>query len=194
MEKTAYPLYWPETKARAPQRKTNRPFKTSFAAARDQCLREIRLLGGSEIVLSSNIELKRDGTPYAVEWGKMIPDPGVAVYFKRKGRELCFACDCWNHVQDNMHAIALTIQALRGIARWGTGDMMEAAFRGFTALPERAESGEWWKTLGVPMNASREQIKEAYRILAMKHHPDRGGDAELFRRLQAAYEASGASK
>jgi DnaJ-domain-containing protein 1 len=89
-----------------------------------------------------------------------------------------------------MHAIALTIEALRGIARWGTGDMMEAAFRGFMALPGigQTSGSNWWETLGVAINASRDQVKEAYRILAVKHHPDRGGDVEKWHRLQAAFE------
>lgn len=188
--KTAYPLFWPLGRPRAKSRVTNNHFKASFALARDHCMTEIRRLKGSELIISTNVPLKVDGTPYAVDWGKRIPDPGVAVYFKRNGKELCFACDCWGHVQDNMHAIALTIAALRGIARWGTGDMMEAAFRGFAALPERAGSN-WWDTLGVPVNAARDQVREAYRLLAKKHHPDNAsgtGDAELFRRVQSAYE------
>lgn len=185
--KTAYPLCWPAGRQMTASRKTNHNFKTSFARARDLCIEEVRRLGGTDVIVSSNIKLKRDGNPEAVDWGKVIPQPGVAVYFTRKGKQLCFACDCWAHVQDNMHAISLTINALRGISRWGTGDMMEAAFTGFTALPP-APSSDWWTTLGVSVNASEEQVREAYRILAKKHHPDVGGDAELFRRVQAAWE------
>lgn len=185
-EKTAFPLCWPDGRPRAPYRRINRNFKSTFARARDNCIAEIRRLGGSEAIISTNIRIKRDGMPEAVDFGKVIPDPGVAVYFKRNGKQLCFACDCWQHVEDNMHAIALTIQALRGIARWGTGDMMEAAFRGFTALPENASG--WWETLGVTVNASEEQVKEAYRALVKKHHPDAGGDSAEFIRIQKAWQ------
>jgi len=190
IDKTAYPLCWPDARPRTVrnQRNTHARFKTSFAGARDKCILEVERLGGDRIIISTNIELKCNGQPCSVEWGKIIPDPGVAVYFTRKGKQLCFACDCWKHVQDNMHAIALTIEALRGIARWGTGDMMEAAFRGFAALPEKASGSTWWEVLGVPINAGTEQVKEAYRILAKKHHPDLGGEAELFRRVQEAYQ------
>jgi len=138
------------------------------------------------MIFSSDIPRRQDGLPYADAKPKS-GDPGIACYFKRNGKQLCFACDCYLTVDDNMQAIALTIQALRGIARWGTGDMMESAFRGFTALPERASSS-WWETLGVTINASSEQVKNAYRILVKKHHPDMGGDAELFRRIQEAYQ------
>ncbi len=89
-----------------------------------------------------------------------------------------------------MHAIGLTIDALRGIARWGTGDMMEAAFRGFATLPAPGQSGaaSWWTVLGVAMNAPEDQIREAYRALVKKHHPDVGGDREQFELVQQAWE------
>ncbi len=191
--KTAYPLYWPLARPRTESysRRTSNRFQTSFAAARDACIEEIRMMGGSETIISTNIKLRRDGIPQSADFGKALADPGVAVYFTRKQKEMCFACDAWNHVQDNMHAINLTIAALRGIARWGTGDMMEAAFAGFRALPAPGQSSalQWWKVLGVPINASAAQVLEAYRILAAKHHPDKGGDAEMFHRIREARDA-----
>ncbi len=47
---------------------------------------------------------------------------------------------------------------------------------------------DYYKLLGVPRNASQEDIKKAYRKLASKHHPDKGGDAEQFKEIQKAYE------
>lgn len=43
--------------------------------------------------------------------------------------------------------------------------------------------------LGIPRNADLEAIKRAYRELALKHHPDRGGDARKFVEIRKAYEA-----
>ena len=45
-----------------------------------------------------------------------------------------------------------------------------------------------YSTLGISKNASDEDIKRAYRKLAMKHHPDRGGDQTQFQKIQEAYD------
>jgi curved DNA-binding protein len=44
-----------------------------------------------------------------------------------------------------------------------------------------------FNTLGVGTNATDDEIKTAYKKLAMKHHPDRGGDQAKFQQLQEAY-------
>ena len=42
--------------------------------------------------------------------------------------------------------------------------------------------------LDVPVDASLETIKQRYRTLAQMHHPDKGGDEEVFKRIKLAYE------
>jgi curved DNA-binding protein len=46
---------------------------------------------------------------------------------------------------------------------------------------------DYYHALGVQKGASDDEIKKAYRKLAMKHHPDRGGDASEFQKIQEAY-------
>lgn len=157
-----------------------------MAKARDAALWEIRSLGGRDPIISTNLPLRRDGLPYANQG--QLPDPGVAVHFTYKKRPMCFACDRWAKVEDNMHAIALTIGALRGIARWGTGDMMEAAFTGFTALPAPGQiAAKGWREL-FGSAATMAEVEEAYRVLRSKHHPDKGGTSEMFNAVQTAFE------
>ena len=45
-----------------------------------------------------------------------------------------------------------------------------------------------YQTLGVPRGASDEEIKKAYRTMASKNHPDKGGDTARFQEIQSAYE------
>lgn len=51
--------------------------------------------------------------------------------------------------------------------------------------PKYAESLE---VLGLSRGARAEQIKKAYRRLSLRHHPDKGGDPEEFKKLKAAFD------
>ena len=47
---------------------------------------------------------------------------------------------------------------------------------------------DYYNTLGLKRGATDADIKKAYRSLAMKHHPDRGGDEKIFKEVSTAYE------
>ena len=45
-----------------------------------------------------------------------------------------------------------------------------------------------YQILGLTSSATDEEVKQAYRKLAMKHHPDRGGNESEFKKIKEAYE------
>lgn len=50
---------------------------------------------------------------------------------------------------------------------------------------------DYYSILGVNRNASQDEIKKAYRKLAMQHHPDKGGNEEKFKQINEAYDTLG---
>jgi hypothetical protein len=189
MSNKAYPLCWPSGWARTTSRDANYSWKKSVDAYRKHMLNEIRMLGGSEVIVSTNVPLRRDGQFYGDF--KTPTDPGVAVYFKYNGKPICFACDKYSSVTHNIHAIGLTIEAMRQIERCGASDMLERAFTGFAALPERSASS-WREAFGLQANAkvTLNEIESRFRDLAKQIHPDQGGSDDLMRGLIAARDAA----
>lgn len=193
MKKQAYPLSWPDGWKRTPRhevtwsrfRKHGR--ETSMAEACHFLAEELRRLGASEEILSTNVRQRLGGAP--VSGAPQPDDRGAALYFKLDGKDVVLACDRWSRVECNVYAIAKHIEALRGQDRWGVGSI-EQSFRGYMALPEMAESKNWWGPLGLTVNAAPAQVKDAFRLLARKFHPDNKetGDEERFRHVQAAWE------
>lgn len=142
------------------------------------------LLGGSGLIISSNITVRADGSYVAVKFPPR--DPGVAVYFKRKAKDMVFACDRWYTVPENLHAVYLTMEAIRGIERWGSGQMLEAAFTGFLAL---AAPEQPFQVLEISAHATEKEILEAHRKKIWAAHPDRGGDPQEAGRINAARDS-----
>lgn len=188
----AFPLCWPEGWPRSQSQKASL-FKQTVSTATANLSRELELMGASRFILSTNVPVKRDGTPYANQ-RPVGGDTGAAVYFVRKGKPMCMACDQYWGLEENIQALAKTIEALRGIERWGSTDLLNRAFTGFAALPAPNAIDPWQLTLSLPTNASIEQIEARYRELAKQKHPDAGGSDAEFQVLHAAYQAAKAEK
>jgi hypothetical protein len=187
----AYPLCWPEgwRRFRPVERANNYSWKKTVDRYRDHMLDQVRMLGGENIVISTNVPLRRDGQFFADF--KTPDDPGVAVYFSYNGKPICFACDKYTSVGDNIHAIGLTIEAMRQIERCGASDMLERAFTGFAALPQTS-SASWREAFGLATNAivTLDEVERIFRDLAKQTHPDAGGNDTLMRGLLEARTAA----
>lgn len=146
---------------------------------------ELRLLGARNVVISSNVPIRNDGLPYAAESKRRYDDPGVAVYFTLKGKQLSMARDKYWTPWENIRSLVLTIDGLRSMERHGGSTMMDRAFSGFTALP-RPGGADWWEVLQVSRVVSRATIEAKFRELARERHPDQGGSDDQMAELNRA--------
>lgn len=196
----AYPLQWPTGWRRAISRERAKFGKSVRRYAGEsswttkgeltimdgvqRVLEELGRMGirRDDIVVSTNVPTRLDGLPRGD--ARVPQDPGAAVYW-RKGKDTrCMAVDRYDRVQDNLAAIAATLEAMRAIERHGGATILDRAFQGFTAL---AAPVAWWQILELSgPNATREQIETAHRRLIMANHPDRGGDVEKAAQINRA--------
>lgn len=186
-----YPLQWPSSQPRTPRGQVG---YSRFDVTPDQAQREMRKeierSGGVNIIVSTNQRVRQDGGIYARDLNKTPDDAGVAVYFDRKGQRVCFACDKYARLWENMRAIGKTIEAMRSIERWGTAELADQAYTGFASLPSPEQANNWRSILGVKegRSPSMDAVKSRYHELAKTHHPDRGGTVEKFQQLQQALD------
>lgn len=182
----SYPLYWPEGWPRVNpfQKRRARFGDHSVAQGRRVLDSQVRLFGGTDLIISSNLALRLDGIPRSNQ--KQPEDTGVAIFFKRDKEDMALACDIYLTVEDNLWALCRTLDALRQIERDGSPSLIHRAFKGFAALPDPHDR-KWWEVLGVSETASPAEIKVAYVRLAKEYHPDRGGDPVIFDQLTKAF-------
>ncbi len=166
------------------ERSYDRRESLTIAEATKRVLEELQRMGigDDDIVISSNLRLRLDGLPAS---GQAAPqDPGAAVYWRNGAGTRCMAIDRYDRVQDNLAAIAATLDAMRAIERHGGATILDRAFQGFVALPAPRA---WWQVLELKdHHATRAQIMDAHRRLIAKHHPDKGGDTEIAADINAA--------
>lgn len=192
---TRFPLAWPSGWKRTPpnkrgassfsktvhtiigtERKKHQAQVTGLDAM-GRLERQIEELGGEDPVLSTNVRLTLSGRPDTrIE---EPADPGVAVYFRFKGRATVLACDRYRRVADNIAAVAAHIDALRRIDRYGVGTI-EQALAGYKALPADS-AADWRMVMGFPADATPtiEQIQTRYKELAKNVHPDKPNGSDV---------------
>lgn len=156
----------PRTPSPGPSR-----FKASFDRALGELRRELKLLGASGVCVSTNLSLARDGWPDPRSRLR-ASDPGVAVYWMHGGRVFVLACDAWDRVEDNLHAIVLTIAADRGKTRWGCAAIEQKSMAGYAALPPPPKEKPWWDVFGCREDTPLDEVRAIYRARVKRIHPD----------------------
>lgn len=153
----------------------------TFEEARVRLLEELLRLDQAnrpaDVVLSSNLPVRRDGGVYSDVARRRIDDPGVAVYFAVKGRKMVMAQDAFDTVAANVSSLRLAIEAMRTLERHGGGTMMEKAFTGFAALPPPSPGKPWREVLQFDPDdkPDADRVTSRYRRIAMElhgEHPD----------------------
>jgi hypothetical protein len=194
----AYPLHWPQGWPKTPPHKRTYNWQLNRAtldSSRHHLYDQLRMLGATQVVLSTNIPLRKDGEFYA---NKMPDDHevGVAVYFQLRGKPMAMARDCYNDIAQNLRSLGLAIEHLRGLDRHGGASMLERAFAGFASLPPpegstREPAVEWRQELG-PVPEGMEDfevlaiVEARYRAKAKNAHSDQGGSDAVMIRLNLA--------
>lgn len=210
MTRQPYPLQWPpNTRRTNPSDRRRSTFRTRvdgtfrlpsvYEAAKD-LLDELRRLKADRVVITSFLPTRHDGLPYS---DGRSEDPGIAVWCVYNGRERVFACDEWQTHSENLRAITLSIEALRGLSRWGMAEVAERAFAGFAALPpgapdvlpEPPRRPPWREVFAVDESLTdlanddlAAIIKARHRKLIAAAHPDAGGDTAAAAAINAALD------
>lgn len=204
-----YPLQWPEGWRRTdPAKRSFGRFGSSKQTSQNyrhkqdvtiyeattRLLQELQRMGVAQddIVVSTNVPTRLDGLPRSD--AKAPADPGAAVYWVDAlagGQRRCMAIDRYTKVEQNIAALAATIDAMRAIERHGGAEILDRAFTGFAALPAPIAAGmkrPWREVLEYGNGPANEaEIQRNYRILAKAFHPDKeGGSDQKMAELNAA--------
>jgi hypothetical protein len=147
--------------------------------------RELEKLDAENIIVQLALredQIRQDGFPRA---GVSPDHPGVILAFDSRYGPLKYATDVFTRWEANIRAIALGLEALRKVDRYGITKRGEQ-YTGWKALPETAGYQEdWLVERGEALIAEYGTTRDAL----MATHPDRGGDPDDFRAVQAARDA-----
>jgi hypothetical protein len=174
------PIVWaprPETRDRR-----NRPFKVDYRGTLSLMQREIEHLAGGDVILGICVPehaIRIDG---GIRSDAREPfHPGVEVSFESRHGRLTYSTDVCDRWRDNVRSIALGLEALRAVDRYGVSTRGQQ-YAGWKALPSSGPSAERGRLLVAEHGTLRAAL--------MATHPDHGGDPLAFADVQAFREQS----
>jgi hypothetical protein len=174
---------WPGVPTPSWKRK-HAPFRAAYASTLDLLETELKHLKATDILIQAHLkreDIRNDGWPRSAA---RPSQPGVIVTFMGSSGQMSFPCDRFNGWEDNLRAIALSLQALRMVDRYGVTRNNEQ-YRGFAALPPAGDSRAravafLSQQTGWAEKQVRGDLQGAYRLAAKAVHPDMGGNPEAF--------------
>ncbi|WP_166344984.1 molecular chaperone DnaJ [Phytoactinopolyspora limicola] len=193
------PITWTGPKTPIEDRRSRHTFKATWGDTLNLLNRELYYLDAERAVIEADFtkrDIRLDGMPRS--HARQPVFPGVRLSFESRHGPLSYATDSCEYWQHNIRSIALGLEALRAVDRYGITRSAEQ-YRGWLAI-EAAPGGvasvqdafrvlselAGWET--PPDLADPSVVRVVYRIAVQRHHPDRGGDAASFHRVQAAAE------
>ncbi|MDQ0894447.1 hypothetical protein [Agromyces ramosus] len=159
--------------------------------------RELRMIGAKNaemLVAIAPQDFRQDGKPRAQAKAE---HPGVILSFDSRHGALSYPCDTFTTWQDNLRAIALSLEKLRAVDRYGVTTRGEQ-YRGFLALEAPTPTFAGFATVSAAELFIMDLLGDAdldgmgpravMRAAKRTAHPDTGGSAELFQKVLAAEE------
>jgi len=183
---------WPG-KQTPPSNRRSGKFKAAYSKTLDLLERELAYLRAKDVVIQAYFapsEIRNDGWPKS---SARPAQPGVILSFDAGKEAYSYPCDTFIDWEDNLRAIALSLEALRAVDRYGVTRGREQ-YQGFRRLGAPASidskvAAEQFLTQysGLGIDDIRRDLDGAYRVAARKLHPDQGGSHDLFVALQNHY-------
>jgi hypothetical protein len=178
-------------------RQRHRPFKASWSDTLTLLEREVLNLRGRDVIIGAGFtehDIRMDGMPRSD--AKMPRHAGVELSFDSKHGRLTYATDVCDYWQHNVRSIALGLEALRAVDRYGVSTQGQQ-YAGYRALPGIALSSgvkddeTAWRVLREAAGVEESDgwdLDMTWREAARNTHPDHGGEAQDFARVKAAYD------
>lgn len=182
-----YPLQWLPQQPRTKNPQRARFGNHSASKAGDFLIDELERLGAKKCVISSNLQERETGNGFYAKQDKASEDSGIVVYFELKGKNKAMACDKWDKPEHNLWALYLSIQAIRGLERWGGSEFLDGLFEGFKALPSPEDVNSRSPRYFQDVN-NYNMLKERYKRLAKELHPDKNGDVDEWNEMNRQYK------
>ncbi len=185
---TASPLTWPDGWKRTRLPVTSQFANHSISKATKFIIDELGRMGIRDwnVIISTDLRLRNDGLPYSSQ--REPDDKGAAVWWKDGKDQRVIALDKYNKISDNLYAIGKTIEAMRGIKRWGGSEILDRTFTGFTSLPSPDHvAARSWRDVLDYYGDDLQEANKAFKIARSKAHDDKGGNTDLFYKVNQAW-------